>query len=50
MHWYESVVQAFATLTGGTDNVLTEKIGKTTLNTLRQTMTVHSLIRVAEIL
>ena len=30
--------------------MLTERLGKTTLNTSQQTLTVHSLIRVAEVL
>ena len=48
-HWYEGVVLMFTTLTGGAETVLTERLGKTTLNTLQQTLTVYSLVRVAEI-
>ena len=34
VYWYMDVVITFTTLTGGTETVLTERLGKTTLNTL----------------
>ena len=50
MHWYVGVVVTFTTLTGGTETVLTKRLDKTTLNTLRLTLTVHSLKWVKEVL
>ena len=35
VHWYVGVVVMFATLKGRTENVLTGRLGKTTLTTLR---------------
>ena len=43
MYWYVGVVVTFTTLTGGTETVLTERLDKTTLNTLQRTLTAHSL-------
>ena len=43
VNWYVDKVVAFTTSTGGTETVLTERLGKATLNTLRRTMTAHSL-------
>ena len=43
VYWYVDVVVTFATLTGGTETILTERLDKTTLNTLRRTLTAHSL-------
>ena len=43
MYQYVDVVVTFTTLTGGTETVLTERLGKTTLNTLRGILTAHSL-------
>ena len=34
VYWYVGVVVTFTTLTGGTETVLTERLEKTTLNTL----------------
>ena len=50
VYWYVGVVVTFTTLTGGTETVLTERLDKTTLNTLRQTLTAHSLKWVTEAL
>ena len=43
VYWYVGVVVTFTTLTGGTETVLTERLDKTTLNTLHRTLTAHSL-------
>ena len=40
----------FTTLKGGTETALTERHEKSTLNTLRQTLTAHSLTWVTEAL
>ena len=45
VYWYVGMTVPFTTLTGGTETVLTERFGKTTLITLRQTLTVHLLIK-----
>ena len=50
VYWYVGVVVTFTTLTGGTETVLTKRLDKTTLNTLRLTLTVHSLKWVKEVL
>ena len=50
VYWYVGVVVTFTTLTGGTETVLTERLDKTTLNTLRRTLTAHSLKWVTEAL
>ena len=50
VYWYVGVVVTFTTLTGGTETVLTERHDKTTLNTLRRTLTAHSLKWVTEAL
>ena len=43
MYWYVGVVVACTTLTGGTETVLTERLDKATLNTLRRTLTADLL-------
>ena len=43
MYWYVFVVVTCTTLTGGTETVLTERLDKATLNTLRRTLTADSL-------
>ena len=43
MYWYADIVVTFTTLTNGTENILTERLDKGTLNNLRQTLTPHSL-------
>ena len=48
VYWYVGVVVTFTTLTGGTKTVLTERLDLITLNTLRLTLTAHSLKRVTE--
>lgn len=44
------MVVTFTALTGGTEIVLTERLGKLTLNTLQQILTAHLLNRVIEVL
>ena len=41
VYWYVGVVVTFRTLTGGAETVLTERLDKTTLNTLQRTLTAH---------
>ena len=43
MYCYVGVVVAFTTLTGRTETVLTERLDKITLSTLRQTLGARSL-------
>ena len=43
VYWYVGLVVTFTTLTGGTENVMTERLDKSTLNTLRRTLIAHSL-------
>ena len=50
VYWYVGVVVTFTTLTGGTGTVLIGRHDKTTLNTLRRTLTADSLKWVAEAL
>ena len=50
VYWYLDVVLTFTTLAGGTETVLIKRLDKTTLNTLRQTLTAHSLKWVTEAL
>ena len=42
MYWYVGVVVTFTTLTGAIETALTERLDKTTLNTLRRKLTAHS--------
>ena len=42
MYWYVGVIVTFTTLTSRTETVLTERLDKITLNTLRRTLTAHS--------
>ena len=41
VYWYVGEVVTFTTLTSGAETVLTERLDKTTLNTLRRTLTAH---------
>ena len=50
MYFYVDVVITFATLTRWTETVLTERLGKTTLFTFQQTLTIHVLSRLKDIL
>ena len=50
LYWYVDVVVTFTTLKGGTETALTERRDKSTLNTLQQTLTAHSLTWVTEAL
>ena len=50
VYWYVGVVVTFTTLTGGTETVLTERLDKTMLNTLRWRLSAHSLKWVTEAL
>ena len=50
LYWCIGVVVTFATFTSGTETVLTERLDKTTLNTLRRTLTAHWLKWVTEAL
>ena len=50
VYWYLDVVLTFTTLAGGTETVLIKRLDKTTLNTLRQTLTAHSLKCITEAL
>ena len=42
MYWYVGVVVTFTTLTGAIETALTERLDKTTLDTLRRKLTAHS--------
>ena len=41
VYWYVGVVVTFTALTGATETVHTERLDKTTLKTLRRTLTTH---------
>ena len=50
LYLYVGVVVTFTTLTGGTETLLTKRLDKTSLNTLRRILKAHSLKRVTETL